>query len=172
MSTTSSFSLSSRIKLNNGMFMPRIHLGVYMTSGRETEDAVRWALQAGYRAIDSAEWYENEKEAGSTMKEFLNSEKNTQHLGRKDLWFTTKLKTNSGYDATRRAIKTSLEESELDYIDLYLLHSPYGGKKKRLDCWNAVVDAVKAGEVKTAGVSNFGVAHVSIARTLPLRHHY
>lgn len=67
------------------------------------------------------------------MKKFLNSDENTQHLGRKDLWFTTKLKTNSSYEATRRAIKKSLEESELDYIDLYLLHSPYGGKKKRLE---------------------------------------
>lgn len=172
MSTASSFSLSSRIKLNNGLFMPRIHLGVYMTSGRETEQAVRWALQAGYRAVDSAEWYANEKEVGAAMKEFLNSEENTQHLGREDLWFTTKLKTNVGYDATRRAIKKSLEESELGYIDLYLLHSPYGGKKKRLECWNAVIDAVKAGEVKAAGVSNFGVAHVSIAYTPPLGHNH
>lgn len=157
-----SLSLSSRIKLNNGVSMPRIHLGVYMTSGRETEAAVRWALQAGYRAIDSAEWYANEREVGTAVRSFLESKDNTEGLGREDIWFTTKLKTNTGYDATRRAIKKSIKESGLEYLDLYLLHSPYGGKKRRLECWAAVEDAVRDGEVRSAGVSNYGVKHVSI----------
>ena len=56
------YSLSSTIKLNNGIHMPRIHLGVYMTSGRETSSAVQAALEVGYRAVDSAEWYANERE--------------------------------------------------------------------------------------------------------------
>jgi diketogulonate reductase-like aldo/keto reductase len=157
-----SLSLSSRIKLNNGVSMPRIHLGVYMTSGRETESAVRWALEAGYCAIDSAQWYANEREVGTAVRAFLESKNNTQGLKRADIWFTTKLKTNTGYDATRRAIKQSIKESGLEYLDLYLLHSPYGGKKRRLECWAAVEDAVRDGEVRSAGVSNYGVKHVSI----------
>jgi diketogulonate reductase-like aldo/keto reductase len=157
-----SLSLSSRIKLNNGISMPRIHLGVYMTSGRETESAVRCALEAGYRAIDSAQWYANEHEVGSAVRAFIESKHNVQGLGREDIWFTTKLKTNTSYDATRRAIKKSISESGLEYLDLYLLHSPYGGEKKRLECWAAIEDAVRDGEVRSAGVSNYGVRHVSI----------
>jgi len=160
--SATSLSLSSRIKLNNGVSMPRIHLGVYMTSGRETESAVRWALEAGYRAIDSAQWYANEGEVGTAVRAFLESKNNTQGLKRTDIWFTTKLKTNSGYDATRRAIKQSIKESGLEYLDLYLLHSPYGGKRRRLECWAAVEDAVRDGKVRSAGVSNYGVKHVSI----------
>ena len=75
-----SLSLSSRIKLNNGVSMPRIHLGVHMSSGRETEAAVRWALEAGYYAIDSGEWYANEHEIGSAVRAFLESKDNTQGL--------------------------------------------------------------------------------------------
>ncbi|KAF7944378.1 hypothetical protein EAE96_010775 [Botrytis aclada] len=150
-------SLSKTIALNNGVQMPRIHLGVYMTSGRETETAVSTALAAGYLAFDSAEWYANEAQVGSAMNKYLNANKNVK---REDLWFTTKLKTNTSYDATRRAVKDSLKRSGLDYIDLYLLHSPYGGKKRRLECWRAVEDAIADGEVRAGGVSNYGVKHL------------
>ncbi|TGO63238.1 hypothetical protein BCON_0014g00270 [Botryotinia convoluta] len=150
-------SLSKTIALNNGVQMPRIHLGVYMTSGRETETAVSTALAAGYLAIDSAEWYANEAQVGSAMNKYLNANKNVK---REDLWFTTKLKTNTSYDATRKAVKDSLKRSGLDYIDLYLLHSPYGGKKRRLECWRAVEDAIADGEVRAGGVSNYGVKHL------------
>jgi len=64
------------------------------------------------------------------------------------------------YDATRAAIKTSLKLCDLDYIDLYLMHAPYGGPKIREDCWRAILDAVDAGEIKSAGVSNYGVKFV------------
>ncbi|KAF5871190.1 putative aldo-keto protein [Botrytis fragariae] len=150
-------SLSKTIALNNGVQMPRIHLGVYMTSGRETETAVSNALAAGYLAIDSAEWYANESQVGSAINKYLNA---NQNVKREDLWFTTKLKTNTSYDATRKAVKDSLKRSGLDYIDLYLLHSPYGGKKRRLECWRAVEDAIADGEVRAGGVSNYGVKHL------------
>jgi len=158
MASPSTYSLASTVKLNNGIQMPRIHLGVYMTSGRETSTAVQHALEAGYRAIDSAEWYANEREVGSAVLKFLSS----HHASRADVWFTTKLKTNSSYDATRRAVKESIRKSGLGHIDLYLLHSPYGGKYRRLECWRAVEDAIADGEVRAGGVSNFGVKHVSI----------
>jgi len=96
----SQYSLQSTIKLNNGIEMPRIRLGVYMTQGQETEDAVGIALENGYRGVDSAEWYGNEKEVGNAIQKFLQSPKNA-NLGRKDIWFTTKLMTNNGYDQTR-----------------------------------------------------------------------
>ncbi len=81
-------------------------------------------------------------------------------MKREDLWFTTKLKENRGYEQTRKAIKESIRKSGLGYLDLYLLHSPYGGKGKRLECWRAVEDAVEDGEVRAGGVSNYGVKHV------------
>jgi len=131
-----------------------------MTSGRETESAVRAALSAHYLAVDSAEWYANEREVGSAMLKFLQSKENVNGLKREDLWFTTKLKTNSSYDAARRAIKKSIQQSGLGYLDLYLLHSPYGGKQKRLESWRAVEDAIEEGEVRAGGVSNYGVKHL------------
>lgn len=150
-----------------GIEMPRIHLGVYCTSGRETSNAVTAALKAGYRAFDSAEWYDNEKEVGDAITKFLStsSTSSSSKLERKDIWFTTKLKSNVSYDETRRKIKQSIKECGLGYLDLYLLHSPYGGKRKRLECWRAVEDAIEMGEVRVGGVSNYGVKHVSILST-------
>lgn len=160
-----SYSLSSTIKLNNGVQMPRIHLGVYLTSGRETSQAVTYALEAGYRAFDSAEWYANEREVGSAISKFLSSDSGNG-LKREDIWFTTKLKSNVGYDETRRKIKDSIKKCGLGYLDLYLLHSPYGGKRSRLECWRAVEDAIDDGEVRAGGVSNYGVKHVSPFRSV------
>lgn len=154
----SPFSLAGTIKLG-AISMPRIHLGVYMTSGSETLSAVTEALDAGYRGFDSAEMYANEREVGSAIRKYLSAHK---ELKREDIWFTTKLATNNSYDATRKSIKESIKKSGLGYLDLYLLHSPYGGRERRLECWRAVGDAVKEGEVRTGGVSNFGVRHVGL----------
>lgn len=145
--------------------MPRIHLGVYLASGREASDAVTWALQAGYRAIDSAEAYGNEKEVGDAILDFLKSQNS---LSRGNIWFTTKLESNVDYNATRTSITASIRRSGLGYLDLYLLHSPYGGNKKRLECWRAIEDAILAGEVKAGGVSNWSVKHVNISLSSPL----
>ncbi|KAL6714814.1 hypothetical protein ACLMJK_007074 [Lecanora helva] len=154
------FSLSSRINLNNGSSMPRVHLGVYLTSGQETVNAVKWALEAGYRAFDSAQMYRNEREVGSAVLAHLSSPSNKAGLKREDIWFTSKLASNAAYDTARKSIKQSVKQSGLEYIDLFLLHSPYGGKTARLDSWRAVEDAIIDGEVKTGGVSNFGVRHM------------
>lgn len=106
--------------------------------------------------------YHNEREVGTSILSFLSSPSNTGHLKREDIHFTSKLASNTSYDAARKSIKQSVEHSGLGYIDLFLLHSPYGGKAKRLECWKAVEDAIEEGEVKTGGVSNFGVKHVRI----------
>ena len=158
---TNNLSLSSRLKLNNDLSIPRIHLGVYLTSGQETIRAVRWALEAGYRGFDSAQKYRNEREVGNSILSWLSDEKsNRKKLKREDIFFTSKLASNTSYEAARKSIKQSVETSGLGYIDLFLLHSPYGGKSSRLASGKAVEDAIADGEVKIGGVSNYGVKHL------------
>ena len=157
------YSLNTRIKLNNGSSMPCMHLGVYLTTGSETANAVRWALESGYRAVDSAQMYHNEREVGTSIWDFLKSPANKDSLKREDIWFTSKLASNTSYETARTSIAQSVKACGLGYIDLFLLHSPYGGKGKRLESWRAVEDAIADGEIKTGGISNFGVKHVSKA---------
>ncbi|KAK1779058.1 NADP-dependent oxidoreductase domain-containing protein [Copromyces sp. CBS 386.78] len=154
--------LSRRVKLSNGLSIPQIQLGLYMMSGPETTRSVRWALGAGYRGFDGAQWYDNEREAGQAILSFLSSStENTAGLTRENIHFTSKLKDNrTNYDAVRASIRKSVKECGLGYIDLFLLHSPLGGREARLTSWKAVEDAVLAGEVKMAGVSNYGAKHI------------
>jgi len=104
--------------------------------------------------------YQNERETGEAIKSFLASKANSQGLKREHIHFTTKLATNTTYDRARKSITDSVKRSGLGYVDLFLLHSPYGGKDLRLQSWRAVEDAVDAGEIKMGGVSNYGVKHV------------
>ncbi|KAF2461652.1 NADP-dependent oxidoreductase domain-containing protein [Lineolata rhizophorae] len=140
--------------------MPQLHLGLYMTRGNETRNAVQWALEAGYRGVDSATMYGNEREAGQAIRSYLSSDANADGLTRESIHFTTKLASNETYDHCRREIKDSLAKCGLGYIDLFLLHSPYGGEKARLESWRAVEDAIDDGEVRIGGVSNYGVKHL------------
>jgi diketogulonate reductase-like aldo/keto reductase len=104
----------------------------------------------------------NEKECGRAITSWLNDDKvNVDGLTRSDIFFTSKLASNSAnYETARRSIQKSVQECGLGYIDLFLLHSPYGGKAARLASWRALEDAIDAGEVKIGGVSNFGVKHL------------
>ena len=156
------FSLTTRKTLPNtqNLSIPHIHLGVYLTSGKETSTAVRYALEAGYRAFDSAQMYHNEREVGSTISSYL--EKHPE-LKREDIHYTSKLASNASYEAVRKSITKSVKECGLGYIDLFLLHSPYGGYEARLSSWKALEDAVMDGEVRIPGVSNYGEKHVSRA---------
>lgn len=158
---TQTYSLTTRLALPNtpSLTLPHIHLGVYLTSGAETRRAVRYALEAGYRAFDSAQMYHNEREVGSTILEYL--QEHEGELRREDIHYTSKLASNASYEAVRKSITKSVKECGLGYIDLFLLHSPYGGKKARLESWRALEDAVDEGEVRIPGVSNYGEKHVS-----------
>ncbi|KAK3216068.1 hypothetical protein GRF29_8g2080407 [Pseudopithomyces chartarum] len=158
--TVAQSTLLTLPQLANGLSMPTIHLGVYLTSGTETYQAVRWALEAGYRGIDSAQMYHNEKESGKAIRDFLSSDANLNSLRREDIHYTSKLASNSSYETARKSITRSVKECGLGYIDLFLLHSPYGGKHARLESWRAIEDAIDAGEIKIGGVSNYGVKHV------------
>lgn len=134
-----------------------------MMSGKEATKSVRLGLLTGYRGFDCAQMYHNEREAGQAISKFLSSDENATGLKREDIFYTTKLASNStSYNAVRRSIKESVDVSGLGYVDLFLLHSPYGGRDARLTSWKAVEDAIEAGEVKMGGVSNYGVAHVSL----------
>ena len=168
------FNLATRLPLPNAPqhTIPAIHLGLYLTTGTEAAKSTKWALEAGYRGFDSAQMYGNEADTGKSILQFLSSPANTAGLKREDIHYTSKLSSNSSYDAARKSITTSVKTCGLGYIDLFLLHSPYGGKQARLESWRAVEDAVEAGEVKIGGVSNFGVRHLqelvdSKPKTLP-----
>ncbi|KAK4189145.1 NADP-dependent oxidoreductase domain-containing protein [Podospora australis] len=161
MSTTREM-LSRTLQLRNGLSIPQIQLGLYMMSPAETKRAVRSALIAGYRGFDSAQWYGNEKETGQAINAFLaDPALNKEGLTRQDIFYTTKLRSNStSREQVRKSIQKSVKECGLGYVDLFLLHSPYGGKEARRESWAAVLEAVEAGEVKSAGVSNYGVGHL------------
>ena len=130
-------------------------------SDHEAIQATKWALEAGYRGLDSAQMYDNEDDAGRGVNDFLASDANTEGLKRENIHYTTKLASNGKYNEAKESIRESVKSSGLGYVDLFLLHSPYGGSKRRKESWTAVEDAIDAGEVKMGGISNFGVKHVS-----------
>ncbi|KAM5530860.1 hypothetical protein V8D89_010429 [Ganoderma adspersum] len=146
-----------KVKLHDGNEIPAIGFGTYEMEGEEVYNAVRWALEAGYRHIDSAEWYENEKEVGRAILDWC---KETS-MPREAIFYTTKLKYNNGYTSARAAMKKSLEDCGLGYIDLYLLHGPIGGPAMRLESWKAAMDSKREGLFRSIGVSCFSVRHLS-----------
>lgn len=105
---------------------------------------------------DSAEWYENESECGQAILDFCKR----SNIPRSEIFFTTKLRLNNGYDNVKNAIQKSLDECGLGYIDLYLIHGPIGGPQARKESWRAICDAQKGGKLKSIGVSTFGVGHL------------
>ncbi|KAJ5588137.1 hypothetical protein N7537_010815 [Penicillium hordei] len=146
-------TLQSKHQLQSGHEIPVIGYGVYMIPSSATEKVTLEALNVGFRHVDSAIMYRNEKPCG---KAILNS-----NLDRSQIFFTTKIPPGSmGYESTKRAINSSLREAAQEYFDLILIHAPYGGKEARLGSWNALVEAQKAGKVKSIGVSNYGIHHL------------
>ncbi|KAH6996920.1 NADP-dependent oxidoreductase domain-containing protein [Ilyonectria destructans] len=148
----------SSIKLNDGNAIPQVALGVYKApNGQETEDAVTAALDAGYRHIDSAARYANEEACGRAIRRWL------ERTGtpRDEVFVCSKLwDADHGFEATFNALCESLDKFGLDYLDLYLIHSPAEDEEKRLESWRALETAQRLGKVKSIGVSNFGVSHI------------
>ena len=120
-------------------------------------DTVKHGLTHAGKSIDSAQMYHNERAVGQAVKKFFDTHPDAN---REDYCITTKLASNVSYDATRQSIRKSARELGERQIDLFLIHSPYGGSKARLECWRAVEDAILEGEIKTGGVTNFGVRQV------------
>lgn len=149
----------STYTLNNGLTIPVSGFGLYQTPKNKASELTYEALKAGYRHIDSARIYGNEKEGASGISKFLNE---FPQVKRSDIYFTTKIWNNEhGYESTKKAIEDSLKNVQsIDYIDLILIHSPMSNKGKRLDTWKALQESVETGKVKSIGVSNYGVKHL------------
>ena len=145
-------NIGTRVELNNGIKMPRFGLGVYQAdSGGETEEAVRTALDDGYRLIDTASAYGNEADVGKGIRE--------SGIDREEIFVTTKLwNDDQGYDKAIKAFDTSLEKLGLEYVDLYLVHWPVSGK--RIDSYKALEKILKSGKSRAIGVSNFTIRHL------------
>lgn len=156
---------NSKIVLNNGVEMPMIGLGVFKEKeGSEVMNSVKYALDAGYRSIDTAKVYGNEEGVGKAIKE--------SGIPREEIFVTTKLwNTDQGYETTLKAIDESLIKLEMDYVDLYLVHWPtaagerdenniYPSINKREETWKAMEEIYKSGKAKAIGVSNYMVSHL------------
>ena len=152
-------SIPKKYTLSSGYTIPSVALGCYNIPQDDTAEIVEAALERGYRHFDTAVLYENEKEVGDGIQNWLN--KNPQH-SRQEIFYTTKLwNSQFGYDNAKLAIQQCLNAvKSLGYIDLLLMHSPIGGKQIRLDTWKAMQEAVDQGIVKNIGVSNFGERHI------------
>ncbi|MFB7992292.1 aldo/keto reductase [Streptomyces sp. NPDC056002] len=134
------------VTLNNGVEMPILGFGVYQIPADQTEQAVSEALAAGYRLLDTAAAYGNEEAVGRAIK--------SSGIPRDDLFVTTKLwiQDAPAQDNTKRAFETSLNKLGLDYLDLYLMHQPYGDVYGQ---WRAMEDLNREGRAKAIGVANF-----------------
>lgn len=138
--------------LHNGVKMPYFGLGVYLSKdGQEVINAVKWAVEAGYRHIDTASVYENEDGVGEGVKQC--------GTPREELFVVSKVwNSDQGYDATLRAFDASLKRLDMDYLDLYLVHWPVAGKYK--ETWKALEKLYKEERVRAIGVSNFMQHHL------------
>ena len=144
--------INYKIKMNNGIEIPQFGLGVYLTkSGSECVNAVTWALEAGYRHIDTAKAYGNEKEVGEAVR--------NSGIKREEIFITTKLwNDDHGYESALKGFDKSLKTLNVDYIDLYLIHWPVKGKRK--DTWKAFEKIYESGYCKSIGVSNYMINHL------------
>jgi 2,5-diketo-D-gluconate reductase A len=135
-----------KVILNNGVEMPILGFGVFqMNDPQECEQAVYDAIMAGYRLIDTAASYLNEEAVGRAIKR--------SDVPREELFITTKLWVqDAGYESTKKAFAKSLERLQLDYLDLYLIHQPFGDVH---GSWRAMEELYREGKIKAIGVSNF-----------------
>ena len=135
------------VTLNNGVKMPTLGFGVFQIADADVcEQAVYDALMTGYRLIDTAAVYGNEEAVGRAIKR--------SGIPREELFITTKLWVqDAGYEKTKKAFETSLSNLRLDYLDLYLIHRPFGDY---YGAWRAMEELYEAGKIRAIGLSNFG----------------
>ncbi len=146
-------TIESMIKLNDGMTMPLFGLGVWrLESGKETRDAVSYALELGYIHIDTASMYNNEEDVGVAIQE--------SSLPREKLFITTKVNSSElGYDSTLEACERSLKKLKLTYLDLFLIHKPVEGYRQ--NTWKALEKLKNESICRSIGVSNFSPKHLN-----------
>jgi 2,5-diketo-D-gluconate reductase A len=141
------------LNLNDGNSMPQLGYGLWQVPDDETEKVVKNAIEVGYRSIDSAQVYGNEKGLGGAIRNC--------GLARKELYITTKIwNTEQGYDTTLRSFDESMKKLGTEYLDLLLIHWPAPKKNLYVDTWKALVQLKKDGRVRSIGVSNFYPEHI------------
>ena len=145
-------SIDSRVSLSDGNSMPLLGLGTWAAQpGGETRDAVAFALETGYRHIDTAKMYGNEQDVGEAVRQ--------SSIPRQEIFVTTKLwDSDQGYQTAHDAFDRSMDQLGLEYIDLYLIHWPV--EKLRNDSWRALNDIKESGRTRSIGVSNFSHKHL------------
>jgi diketogulonate reductase-like aldo/keto reductase len=144
--------IKGTVKLNNGVEMPYLGLGVFeAVDGNETIQAIHWALEAGYRHIDTATLYMNEKSVGDAVK--------SSGINRENIFITTKVwNSDQGYQKTLDAFQASLDLLQTDFIDLYLIHWPV--RDKYMETWKALEEVYSQKKARAIGVSNFNAHHI------------
>jgi 2,5-diketo-D-gluconate reductase A len=153
MTTGTRHSDETHVELNDGGTMPRIGFGVFQVAPEETVEAVSYALQTGYRAVDTAAAYANERQVGRAVR--------ASGIGREEVFVTTKLwNSDHGREAAHRAFDRSLDRLGFDYVDLYLIHWPAPGRGLYVETWEALVELKAAGRARSVGVSNFEIEHL------------
>lgn len=149
-------TITDTFKLNNDVLMPKVGFGTWQTRpGKETYDAVSNALKAGYRFIDTAKAYQNEKSVGEALRD--------ANVNREDVFVQTKLPGETKtYDQTMTDFESSLNALGLDYVDSYIIHAPWPWNQmganydtQNRDVWRAMQDVYNSGRAKAIGVSNF-----------------
>lgn len=149
-------TITDTFKLNNDVLMPKVGFGTWQTRpGKETYDAVSNALKAGYRFIDTAKAYRNEKSVGEALRD--------AKVNREDVFVQTKLPGETKtYDQTMADFESSLSALDLDYVDSYIIHAPWPWNQmganydtQNRDVWRAMQDIYNSGRAKSIGVSNF-----------------
>jgi 2,5-diketo-D-gluconate reductase A len=139
--------------LSDGRTIPQLGLGVWQVPDEEAAANVRTAIATGYRSIDTAAVYHNEKGVGEGVR--------SCGVPREQIFVTTKLwNSKQGYDETLRAFERSLERLQMDYVDLYLIHWPLPSIDKYVPTWKAFIRLREEGRAKSIGVSNFQPAHI------------
>jgi 2,5-diketo-D-gluconate reductase A len=142
-----------RIRLNDGTDIPQLGLGVFQVPQDEVAQVVRYALECGYRSIDTAAGYRNEEGVGEAIA--------TSGLPREEIYVTTKLANGDhGYESALRAFEESRRKLGLAYVDLYLIHWPQPGKDLYLETWRAFEKLKADGLARSIGVSNFLIPHL------------
>lgn len=145
-------AIDTRVDLSHGGRIPVFGLGVYQTGpGKGTVDAVTWALEAGYRHIDTAVLYANEREVGEAVR--------ASGIPREEIFVTTKLwNSDHGYERALKAFDESIGRLGLEYVDLYVIHWPVEGLRR--ESWRALEQIHEDGRTRAIGVSNYTVTHL------------
>ncbi len=144
-------TIKSTITLNNDVEMPRLGIGTWqIRDGKPVRQTLNWAFEAGYRHVDTAAMYGNERGVGQALRD--------SEIPREEIFVTTKLwNTDHGYDKALKAFDKSLRRLDLDYVDLYLIHWPTG---QRAETWRALEKIYAEGRAHAIGVSNYTIRHI------------